>query len=646
MYTLATHPDVQKKLQHEIDSVLPNKAPPTYEALVKLEYLDMVLNETLRLYPVGYRLNRVSKKNAEINDVFIPKGTRVCIPIFVLHRDPKYWSKPEEFCPERFSKKNKDAINPYVYMPFGNGPRNCIAMRFALITMKLAVVKILQNFSVEPCEETQKAHQGCRFTYRNIMGNICTYWDTAESLQISTARQERKLISSVLQGGAQISENKAQKRDLIKEAAMDLIPNFSMETWILLATSLVLLYLYGTYTHGTFKNLGISGPKPLPFVGNILAYRNVLGPAGFLKKAITLSENEEWKRLRTLLSPTFTSGKLKEMFPIINQFADLLVRNVRHGVENGDPINTKDLFGAYSMDVITGTSFGVNVDSLNNPQNPFVQKVKKLLKINFLDPFFLSVILFPFLIPVYDALKMTVFPNDVISFFKTSVEQMKETRMRDKEKQRLDFLQLMINSQNPKDKESYHGLSDLEIVAQSVFFIFAGYETTSSALSFAMYLLATHPDVQKKLQDKIDVALPNKAPATYDALVQMEYLDMVVNETLRLYPVGGRLERICKTDVEINGVLIPKGTVVMVPTYALHKDPKCWPEPEEFRPERFSKKNQDNIDPYSYQPFGSGPRNCLGMRFALMSIKVALVRVLQNFSFQPCEETQVSVLSQ
>ncbi|XP_075831496.1 cytochrome P450 3A13-like [Microtus pennsylvanicus] len=473
---------------------------------------------------------------------------------------------------------------------------------------------------------------------------------------------------------------------------MDLIPNFSMETWILLATSLVLLYLYGTYTHGTFKNLGISGPKPLPFVGNVLAYRNgfwefdrqchekygkiwgfyegrqpvlaimdpemiksvlikecystftnrrVLGPIGFLKKAITLSENEEWKRLRTLLSPTFTSGKLKEMFPIINQFADLLVRNMRHGVENGNPINTKDIFGAYSMDVITGTSFGVNVDSLNNPQNPFVQKVKKLLKINFLDPFFLSVILFPFLIPVYDALKMTVFPKDVISFFKTSVEQMKENRMRDKEKQRLDFLQLMINSQNSKDKESYHGLSDLEIVAQSVFFIFAGYETTSSALSFAMYLLATHPDVQKKLQDKIDVALPNKAPATYDALVQMEYLDMVVNETLRLYPVGGRLERICKADVEINGVLIPKGTVVMVPTYALHKDPKCWPEPEEFRPERFSKKNQDSIDPYTYQPFGSGPRNCIGMRFALMSIKVALVRVLQNFSFQPCEETQI-----
>ncbi|XP_021018890.1 cytochrome P450 3A13 [Mus caroli] len=473
---------------------------------------------------------------------------------------------------------------------------------------------------------------------------------------------------------------------------MDLIPNFSMETWMLLATSLVLLYLYGTHSHGIFKKLGIPGPKPLPFLGTILAYqkgfwecdiqchkkygkiwglydgrqpvlaitdpdiiktvlvkecystftnRRSFGPVGILKKAISISENEEWKRIRALLSPTFTSGKLKEMFPIINQFTDVLVRNMRQGLGEGKPTSVKDIFGAYSMDVITATSFGVNIDSLNNPQDPFVEKIKKLLKFDIFDPLFLSVTLFPFLTPVFDALNVSLFPRDVISFFKTSVERMKENRMKQKEKQRVDFLQLMINSQNYKTKESHKALSDVEIVAQSVIFIFAGYETTSSALSFALYLLAIHPDVQKKLQDEIDAALPNKAPATYDTLLQMEYLDMVVNETLRLYPIAGRLERVCKTDVEINGVFIPKGTVVIIPTFALHKDPKYWPEPEEFRPERFSKKNQDSINPYTYLPFGSGPRNCIGMRFALINVKVALVRVLQNFTVQPCKETEI-----
>ncbi|MDL1381379.1 cytochrome P450 [Yersinia pestis] len=473
---------------------------------------------------------------------------------------------------------------------------------------------------------------------------------------------------------------------------MDLIPNFSMETWVLLGISLVLLYLYGTYSHGYFKKLGIPGPRPLPFFGTILNYRQgffsfdkecfekygkiwgiydgrrpvlvitepdiiktVLikecystftnrrdfGPVGFMKKAISLSEDEEWKRIRTLLSPTFTSGKLKEMFPIISQYGNVLVKNMRQESKKGKFINLKEIFGAYSMDVITATSFGVNIDSLNNPQDPFVEKVKKLLKFDFFDPLLLSITLFPFLTPIFEAMSISMFPKDVTEFLKKAVNRMKENRLQEKEQHRVDFLQLMINSQNSKDVESHKALSDLELVAQSIIFIFAGYETTSSALSFILYELATNPDVQTKLQQEIDAALPNKAPVTYDILVQMEYLDMVVNESLRIYPIAGRLERVCKKDVEINGVLISKGTVVMIPIYVLHRDPQYWPEPEEFRPERFSKKNKDDINPYIYMPFGNGPRNCIGMRFALMNMKLALVKVLQNFSFQTCKETQI-----
>uniref|UniRef100_A0A8C8Z5F2 unspecific monooxygenase n=1 Tax=Prolemur simus TaxID=1328070 RepID=A0A8C8Z5F2_PROSS len=443
---------------------------------------------------------------------------------------------------------------------------------------------------------------------------------------------------------------------------MDLIPDFALETWVLLATSLVLLYLYETRSHGLFKKLGIPGPTPLPIVGNVLSYRKVgffelsfhlvwglppgrqsLNILGFMKSAVSFSEDEEWKRIRALLSPTFTSGKLKEMFPIMSQYADVLVRNLRQEAEKGKTVSFKDIFGAYSMDVITATSFGVNIDSLNNPKDPFVEKAKRLLKFDFLDPLFLSITLFPFLIPIFEMLNISVFPKDVTNFLKNSVKRMKESRLQDKQKHRVDFLQLMIDTQNSKETESHRVLSDMEIIAQSIIFIFAGYDTTSSVLSFIMYELATHPDVQQKLQEEIDATLPNKTPATYDALLQMEHLDMVVNETLRLFPIAGRIERVCKKDVEIKGVFIPKGVVVMIPTHALQRDPKYWPEPEEFRPERFSKKNKDNIDPYLYMPFGTGPRNCIGMRFALLNMKLALVKILQNFSFKPCKETQVPV---
>ncbi|XP_073931685.1 cytochrome P450 3A11-like [Castor canadensis] len=473
---------------------------------------------------------------------------------------------------------------------------------------------------------------------------------------------------------------------------MDLFPNFSIETWVLLATTFVVLYLYGTHGYGLFKKLGIPGPKPLPLLGTSLSYikglwkfdtecykkygkmwglydgkspvlaimdaemiktvlvkefystftnRRDIGPLGFMGKAVSIAKDEEWKRIRALLSPAFTSGKLKEMFPIITQYGDVLVKNLKQEAEKDKPVTMKDIFGAYSMDVITGTSFGVNVDSLNNPQDPFVEKTKNFLKVDLFKPLIFSVALFPFLLPLYELFNITIFPSDSIKFFKKFVKKTKENRLDSNQKQRVDFLQLMLNSQNSKDTGSLKALSDQEIVAQSAIFIVAGYDATSSTLSVLMHVLATHSDVQKKLQKEIDTTFPNKAPVTYDALMEMEYLDMVVNETLRLYPVSSRVERLCKKDVEIRGLYIPKGVVMMVPVFVLHRDPEHWPEPEEFRPERFSKENKERIDPYTYMSFGAGPRNCIGMRFALMNVKLALVRVLQNFSFQPCKETQI-----
>ncbi|XP_042778566.1 cytochrome P450 3A12 isoform X1 [Panthera leo] len=423
-----------------------------------------------------------------------------------------------------------------------------------------------------------------------------------------------------------------------------------LRSWEFLGQNLCLFWelLWGTvrFYDGRQPVLAITDPDMIKTVlvkecYSVFTNRRSLGPVGFMKSAISLSEDEQWKRIRTVLSPTFTSGKLKEMFPIVGQYGDVLVRNLRKEAEKGKPVTLKDILGAYSMDVITSTSFGVNIDSLNNPRDPFVENTKKLLKFSFLDPFFFSLLLFPFLTPVFELLNIWLFPKSVINFFTKSVKRMKESRLKDKQKHRVDLLQLMINSQNSKETDTHKALSDLELVAQSVIFIFAGYEPTSTSLSFLVYELATHPDVQQKLQEEIDATFPNKAPPTYDALVQMEYLDMVLNETLRLYPIAGRLERVCKRDVEISGVFIPKGTVVMVPTFTLHRDLDLWPEPEEFHPERFSKKNKDSINPYIYLPFGTGPRNCIGMRFAIMNMKLALVTLLQNFSFKPCEETQI-----
>ncbi|XP_036413074.1 cytochrome P450 3A56-like [Colossoma macropomum] len=473
---------------------------------------------------------------------------------------------------------------------------------------------------------------------------------------------------------------------------------FSAETWALLLLFISLLLLYGYWPNSFFRKLGIPGPKPLPLLGNMLEYRkgfHALDMECFMKygriwgiydgrmpvlcvmdrtiiKSVLVKEcyslftnrrdfglngplydilfvaiDEDWKRIRNILSPCFTSGRLKEMFGIMKTHSDTLVRNLEKKTKQKSGVHVKELFGAYSMDVITSSAFSVDIDSLNNPKDPFVTNVKKLLDFDFLKPIFLITVLFPFTIPLMEKMNVAFFPTSATDFFCAALQKIKADRVAKDHKSRVDFMQLMVDSQTPEKaadqqgEEIKKGLSDHEILSQSISFIFAGYETSSSTLSFFFYNMATNPETMKKLQEEIDQTFPDKAPVQYDAVMSMEYLDAALNETLRLYPVAARTDRIAKKTVEINGVTIPEGTTVMIPIYPLHRDPEYWPDPDTFNPERFTKENKESIDPYMYIPFGAGPRNCIGMRFALVSMKLAIVEILQRFDVNICDETKI-----
>ncbi|XP_077880838.1 cytochrome P450 3A11-like [Ictidomys tridecemlineatus] len=152
------------------------------------------------------------------------------------------------------------------------------------------------------------------------------------------------------------------------------------------------------------------------------------------------------------------------MILIINQYGDALVKYLSQEVKKGEPVTVKEILGSYSMDVIVSTSFGVNVNSLNNPQDPFVKKDKKALGSDDFHQIFLIIMIFPFLRPVIQALNVCRFSKSVLDFFKNAVMRMKQKRLENKEKHCIDFLQLMIDSQNSQDKESYKGNQECFIV--------------------------------------------------------------------------------------------------------------------------------------------------------------------------------------
>ncbi|XP_064858246.1 cytochrome P450 3A27-like [Oncorhynchus nerka] len=461
---------------------------------------------------------------------------------------------------------------------------------------------------------------------------------------------------------------------------MSFLPYFSAETWTLLALLITLILVYGYWPYGVFTKMGIPGPKPLPYFGTMMGYRkgiNNFDTECFQKygriwgiydgrqpvlctmdksmiKTVLIKEcyNIFTNRRNIILNgELFDAVRCRgrrgdgSMFGIMKQHSANLLNGMKKQADKDQTIEVKEFFGPYSMDVVTSTAFSVDIDSLNNPSDPFVSNVKKMFKFNLFNPLFLLILFFPFTGPILEKMKFSFFPTAVLDFFYASLAKIKSGRDSGNSTSRVDFLQLMIDSQKGNDTktggEQTKGLTDHEILSQAIIFIFGGYETSSTTMSFLAYNLATNPHTMTKLQEEIDTVFPNKAPIQYEALMQMDYLDCVLNESLRLYPIIPRLERVAKKTVEINGIVIPKDCVVLVPTWTLHRDPEIWSDPEEFKPERFSKENKESIDPYTYMPFGAGPRNCIGMRFALIMIKLAMVEILQSFTFSVCDETEI-----
>ncbi|XP_062915029.1 cytochrome P450 3A24-like [Mobula hypostoma] len=474
----------------------------------------------------------------------------------------------------------------------------------------------------------------------------------------------------------------------------------SDQTWIIILIALVLLAWYSVLPYGVFRRLGIPGPRPLPFIGTFLHYRKGmfkfdtecyqkygtiwgiydgrqpvlcimdpdliktvlikefytlftnrrdLGLSGPFEEAVSVVTDEKWKKIRNVLSPAFSSGRLKEMWPIINHHTEKLVKLAEKKANLNEAVNLEVICGPYSLDVVSSISFSVDIDSINNADDLIIVNIKKLVKFSVFNPALFLALIFPAVIPILAKLQIGFFPKDAVQFLMEALLAMKKKRQKNGSPDRVDFLQVMIDSQatvtnsehQSKVNDSTHkALTDSEVLAQCIGFIVAGYGTISITLSNVLYNLAMHPDVQKKLQQEIDEAFPNKAQPTY-GVMRLEYLEMVISETLRLYPPAPRLERVCKKDVKLNGVAIPKGTVVVVPVYVLHRDTKYWEEPEEFRPERFSKEEWKSSNSCILLPFGLGPRNCIAMRFAQFVIKMGLVSLLQRLTFVPCKETPV-----
>ncbi|NP_001352492.1 cytochrome P450 6a14-like [Aethina tumida] len=380
------------------------------------------------------------------------------------------------------------------------------------------------------------------------------------------------------------------------------------------------------------------------FVDRGFFYNEKIDPLGAHLFAIG---GTKWKNLRRKLTPTFTSGKMKQMFGIVAKCGLILDKVMEQELETNQPVNIKEVLARFTTDVIGTCAFGLECNSFENKDSPFRYYGKKMLNLGTkLQRIALSIAMsFP---KLGVALGVRQIDKDVSDFFFNIVKDTVEFREKNNIV-RKDFLQLLLEMKSDDDKSDGDGntLTITEIAAQCLLFFLAGFETSSTAMTFALFELAQNPELQDKAREEVmRVLARHNGEITYESISEMHYMDQVLDESLRKYPPLPMVTRVCVKDYKIpnEDIVIEKGTKVVVPIYGIHHDTEYYDEPEKFDPERFSPENKAKRNPYSHIPFGEGNRICIGLRFGVMQSKVGLAVLLKNYKFKLNHKTKFPIV--
>ncbi|XP_071443296.1 uncharacterized protein [Hetaerina americana] len=720
---------IQEKLREEVDRVMGEDGGKiTYEGLKRMHLLDRVLKEALRIYPPAGFLVRMAGQPYIIpgTNLVIEEGTQIFIPMHSIQLDEKYFPNPMQFNPDRFLPENKENnVQQFSYLPFGDGPRVCIGERFAQMQIRLGLASVISKFEFEVCRE--KTDIPMRFKKRAF---------------VLTA--ERGIWLKVKQRSDKKSESRTGTR-------MGYLLDCSYGDWrvttALLFVAIIALYYYLMSPFDYWEKRGFPqlAAKPLPIFGHTFkmmigqryfadAFGDLYRAAGdkkyvgiyvgnqpcllvkdaemirqifiknshiFVDRAFEIDEEvdplnakglsnlkgQRWKEMRARLSPTFTSGCMRSMLPLMQACTDELVRCLGKKIEAGGgeaSVEIKEVLMCFSTDVIATCAFGVQCDALHSPEtSKFRQMGRLLFQLTLKRTIIIALFLFSPRLLKWLGLKFS--EEESSNFFRSFVREMVEQRERAIEREERgsgenasrfrDFIYRLVSlkkrgfghdgPQDDDEDEDLEGLEDYkskksqenggeeptwtnvsldDLTAQAMQFFTAGFETTSTLMGFVLFKLTSSKEgkeIQRKMRDEIDrVKEEDGGKITYEGLKKMHLLKRVINETLRLYPPVGLLNRLALQTYRLPGtnLTIEKGAQVTAVIPAMHRDEKIFPDAKHFNPDRFLPENKQKMDQMSFVPFGAGPRSCIGQRFALMESQLGLAMLLSKFEFDLCLE--------
>jgi cytochrome P450 len=344
-----------------------------------------------------------------------------------------------------------------------------------------------------------------------------------------------------------------------------------------------------------------------------------------LGEGLVTSKGDIWQRQRRLMQPVFQRSNITTLLPqIVIAGNNMLSRWQLLG--EGAQVNLSKEMTQLTLEVITQTMFSTSVLDKVEQISPALDTLLKYATKTIINPFTL-----PLLIPTSANQKFKRALEVIDNVIYEIIEQRRTTSSVHN-----DLLEMFLQARDEKTGEK---MTDKQIRDEVITIFSAGHETTSNLLSWTLYLLARHPEVLAKLHQELECVLQGKTPNA-EYLQQLHYTKAILNESMRFRPPVGLMLRKINKDTEIDGYLLKEGRFVIFSIYNIHHHPDFWQQPEQFDPDRFLTPENRR---FSFMPFGTGERVCIGNHFALIESQLLLAMIVQNYDLQLLHNDEIEI---
>ncbi|CAF3826441.1 unnamed protein product [Rotaria sp. Silwood1] len=395
-----------------------------------------------------------------------------------------------------------------------------------------------------------------------------------------------------------------------------------------------ILYLYKPICKLIEQKTIYSSCFKIPKCDYIPVFGHMFTLAGQVSKRGT--SGKKWKTRRRIITPSFhNSSLLLNCIDTFNEQLDIGLKCFQKLADQKVETNLYPLISAWTLDVICETAMGKTVRA-QIEESEYVKaviRITELIALRMRSPW-----LWPR--PIFKISAEGREHDHLVNIIHKFTRQVIEERIAKFSsihlRHRMAFLDTLIAKMNDEQMS----IDDIQEEVDT--FMFEGHDTTATALNFALFMIALHQDIQQRLFEEMQSIFENdnERACTLDDITQMNYLERVIKETLRLLPSVPMIGREIQETFQYDGKTFLKGTTAIIFIYEIHRDPRQFPEPEKFDPDRFLPELVQQRHPYAYIPFSAGSRNCIGQRFALLEEKVFLSTIIRRFHLTTSQSYQ------